>query len=60
MIALWIYRRMLVFYPSALRSAYGAQMAEEFREEWAAARCAGWPAAADEPPAPRLIRWPLQ
>src|SRR5215831_4021508 len=46
MIALWIYRRMLVFYPSALRSAYGAQMAEEFREEWAAARCAGWPAAA--------------
>jgi putative ABC transport system permease protein len=46
MIALWIYRRMLVFYPSALRSAYGAQMAEEFREEWAAARCAGWPATA--------------
>jgi putative ABC transport system permease protein len=41
MIALWIYRRMLILYPSALRSVYGAQMVEEFREEWAAACYSG-------------------
>src|SRR5215469_5711248 len=46
MIALWLYRRLLLFYPADLRNRYGYSMIEQFREEWADARRAGWRASA--------------
>ncbi|HXB71608.1 MAG TPA: ABC transporter permease [Candidatus Acidoferrales bacterium] len=41
MIPLWLYRRLLAFYPADVRREYGALMAEEFRDGWAEARLAG-------------------
>ena len=41
MISLWLYRRLMAFYPSGLRNEYGSHMIEEFQEEWAEARRAG-------------------
>jgi len=41
MIALWLYRRLLAFYPADVRREYGALMVEEFRDGWAEACLAG-------------------
>jgi predicted permease len=41
MIPLWLYRRLLAFYPADVRREYGGLMVEEFRDGWAEARHAG-------------------
>jgi len=46
MIAQRFYSRLLALYPAEFRLEYGAEMREQFREDWSEARRLGAPRAA--------------